>query len=75
MAISSTKTTKQVDALNEVYKRCKGLIQSVAIINKHWQLQNTETKGNALLARGELHSWLASKCLIKDDSITKTIYG
>ena len=73
MAISNTETTKQVDALNEVYRRCKRLIQGVTIINKHLQLKNIETKGDALLVRGKSHSQLVSKCLIKGDDITKTI--
>ena len=48
MVISNTKTTKQVDALNEVHRTCKRLIQSVTIINKHWQLWNTKTKAATL---------------------------
>ena len=75
MVIYNTKTTKQVDTLNKIYRRCKRLIQGVTIINKHWQLQKIETKGNALLVRGELHSWSVSKLLIKGDNITKTIFG
>ena len=74
MVISNTKTTKQVDALNEVYIRCKRLIQGVTIINKLQQLQNTETNGDTILVRGELHPHLVSKCQIKDNSITKAVY-
>ena len=33
MAIWNTKTIKWVDALNEVYQRCKRLTQGVTIIN------------------------------------------
>ena len=54
----NTKTTKQVDTLKKVYRRCKRLIQGVTIVNKHQQLWKIETKGDALLVRGECtHSW------------------